>query len=191
MRIGPRGCRGDSSPQSLILVRDEPRPERRQWSVAHEIGEHLAQGVFQRLAVDPRKRPVAPREQIANALAARLLLPAAWYEPAAEACGWDLPTLKGRFATTSHELVARRMLDFAPRVIISIFDHARLTFRRGNLPGGTPALSACERDCWRAVHTTGEAAACPSNEPRVRGWPIHEPTWKREILRTTIVTEQA
>jgi len=42
--------------------------------VAHEIGEHLAHRVFQRLAVDPRDTPSGTREQVANALASRLLL---------------------------------------------------------------------------------------------------------------------
>lgn len=184
VRIGSGG-----SPQGVILVRDEPRPERRQWSVAHEIGEHLAAGVFQRLSVDPRETPGGTREQVANALASRLLLPGGWFERAAAACDWDLPTLKRRFATASHELIARRMLDFPPRAIVSIFDHGRLTFRRGNLSHGTPALSPCEHDCWRTTHLTGEPTALPSDEPRVRAWPIHEPGWKREILRTAIVAD--
>src|SRR5262245_50975331 len=47
------GSRAGGAEQSLILLRDDPRPERRHWSVAHEIGEHLAHQVFQRLNVDP------------------------------------------------------------------------------------------------------------------------------------------
>src|SRR5262249_2988455 len=70
-------CSGGAA-QTVILVRDEPRPERRQWSVAHEIGEQLAQGVFARLALEPEETASGTREQVANALAGRLLLPTAW-----------------------------------------------------------------------------------------------------------------
>jgi hypothetical protein len=188
--LGARGTRGGDAAQCVILVRDEPRAERRQWSVAHEIGEHLAHVVFQRLAADPREVPRGAREQVANRLAARLLLPLAWFRPIAEGCGWDLPTLKARFFTASHELIARRMLDFEPPVVITIFDHGRLTFRRGNLAGAAPpALSPDERDCWRSTHLSGVAAAWPSDCHAVRAWPIHEPGWKREILRTALTTE--
>ena len=39
---------------------------------------------------------------------------------------------KQRYATASHELIARRMLDFEPWIVITIFDNGRLTFRRSN-----------------------------------------------------------
>ncbi len=81
-------------PRSTILLRPEPRPERRQWAVAHEIGEQLAHRVFAALAVDPRVAPANARETVANHLAARLLLPWAWFAADAPACGWDLLSLK-------------------------------------------------------------------------------------------------
>ena len=182
-RLGAH-ARGDA--QTVILVRDEPRPERRQWSVAHEIGEQLAHRVFVRLSVEPEEAALGMREQVANALAGRLLLPAAWFGDAAMACDWDLPALKRQFDTASHELIARRMLDFAPSAVITIFDHGGLSFRRGNFPGHPGPLSPAEQACWKQVHTFNVAAALPGNRPHVFGWPIHEPGWKREILRTIV-----
>ena len=90
--------------------------------------------MFRSLSVDPREAPPAARETVANQLAARILLPRGEFGCDARACDWNLLELKQRYVTASHELIARRMLDFTPAVIITIFDQGRRTFRRGNLP---------------------------------------------------------
>jgi hypothetical protein len=167
-----------------ILVRPDPRPERLQWAVAHEIGEATAIHVFERLGVDPREAPPGAREAIANQLAGRLLLPRDWFALAAAECGWDLVELKHRFTTASHELIARRMLDFALPIAVTIFDNARRTFRRGNLGRRLPPLLPLETTAWRTAHDEGGAAVEANHLCRVQAWPVHEPDWKREILRT-------
>jgi len=167
-----------------IALRDDPRPERRHWAVAHEIGEHVAARVFRAWDVDPREAP-AFREQAANRFASRLLLPEAWFFPTAAECDWDLVELKRRFATASHELIARRMLDRPePPVIVTILDHGRITFRCGNTGGRTPPLSPLERECQRSAHRTGEPCRGDAPDHIATAWPIHEPGWPREILRT-------
>lgn len=179
----------DASPldaQAAILLRPEPRFERRQWVVAHELGEHVAHRVFDRLDTDARANPVKAREWVANSLANRLLLPTCWFSADAADCGWDLAALKGRYSTASCELIARRMLDFPPDVIISILDHGVLSMRRSNVQGAVPNLAPLERACWQAAHQS----ACPveraGNFLKVQCWPVHEPGWKREILRTEV-----
>ena len=167
-----------------ILLRPDPRPERLQWVIAHEMGELFAVQVFDRLGVDPREAPPGARENVANQLAGRLLLPKAWYGPAGVESGWDLPQLKARFSTASHELIARRMLDFPPQVAITIFDQCRRTFRRGNLPLRLPPLASLEQAAWLAAHETGEPVTQSDCLCRVQAWPVHEAEWKREILRT-------
>lgn len=176
-----RAVRG-GAPRPAILLRPEPRFERRQWAVAHELGEREAATVFRRLAVDPRAAPAAAREQVANALAGRLLLPTRWMARASAACGWDLAALKQRFRTASHELILRRMLDFPLPIIVSIFDHGAMSFRRSNVPGRLP-LTPIERVCWRAVHERGEAHQRRSTRWAVQGWAVHEEGWQRELLR--------
>ena len=168
----------------LILLRHDPRIERLQWAAAHELGEVFAAQVFDRLGVDPREAPAGARERVANQLAGRLLLPTDWFAAAGRECDWDLLELKGRFGTASHELIARRMLDFAPPIVVTIFDHGRLTMRQGNAVRRPPALSPEESACWRRVHETGQSQRRETPELIVRGWPVHEPDWKREILRT-------
>jgi hypothetical protein len=172
--------------RATILLQPDPRHERRQWAVAHEIGEHVACHVFAHWGVDPRTAPPDAREAVASNLAGRLLLPTAWFAVDGPACDWDLIALKARYQTVSHELIARRMLECSPPVVISIFDHSRISFRRGNLPGRTPPPLADEMQCWRGVHNRSEPLRNRADGILIQGWPIHEEGWKREILRTEI-----
>jgi hypothetical protein len=169
--------------QGSILLRPEPRPERRQWAVAHEIGETCAFQVFDRLAVDPREAAPGAREAVANQLAGRLLLPRGWFERDAQRLDWDLPQLKARYSTASHELIARRMLDFAPPIAISVFDHGLLTWRQTNVSGRVPPLGATELAAWRAAHERSQTAVAETAQYTVQAWPVHEANWKREIVR--------
>ncbi len=140
--------RSASRPKAAILLHSDPRMERRQWAVAHEIGEHAACRAFNRLGADPCESSPRAREQIANQLAGRLLIPSLWFGEDGPALKWDLLALKRRYTTASHELIVRRMLECSPPVIITVFDQGRITFRRGNIPGRIPPPSAAEWSCW-------------------------------------------
>lgn len=172
--------------RATILLRPEPRAERRQWAVAHEVGEHLAHRVFSGWGADPLETVPNAREQVANCLAGRLLLPTEWFAADATACDWDLLALKTRYVTASHELIARRMLDCRPTVIISIFDQGRISFRRSNVLGRVPPPSRAEIECSNRVHLHCRPQRERQGLTRVQGWPIHEEGWKRDILRTEI-----
>ena len=174
----------DSNP--AILLRPDPRKERRQWAVAHEIGEFAAWRVFDRLAVDPREMDPMVRENIANQLATRLLLPGAWLAVDARQCAWDLARLKTLYRTASHELIARRMLDFPSPVIITLFDQRQVSFRRSNVPGRVPGPTSGEMRVWREVHRRNRSVRSEEGMRTIRGWPVHEEHWRREILRTEL-----
>ena len=178
--------RRSSRRRATILVRPEPRSERRQWAVAHEIGEHVACHVFAQWGVDPRETEPNVREAVANNLAGRLLLPTAWFTADGAALGWDLFALKASYRTASHELIARRMLECRPPVIISIFDHRQLSFRQSNLPGRAPSPSSAEMECWRDVHRANHPCQISEGPSLIQGWPVHEDDWKREILRVEL-----
>lgn len=168
----------------LIILRPDPRPERLHWALAHELGEHLLPSLVVRRIlpfadIEPRER-----EWLANQLAKRLLVPLREFEARARSCRWDLMVLKAHFSTASYEVLARRMLDTAEPMMVTIFDQGRLTLRKGNFPGTIPPLSACERTVWRRTHDDGENRCEQSPSELVQAWAIHEPGWKREILRT-------
>jgi Zn-dependent peptidase ImmA (M78 family) len=184
-----------SSPASVvqptILLADDPRPERRQWAVAHEIGEAHAHEVFALLDVDPRDAALGAREAVANRLAGCLLLPRPWLLAVGAACDWDLFDLKATFTTASHELIARRMLEMDPPAIITLWDQDRPQWRHCNTGGRTPPVTPAEHAARRAAHDLGRATRCdaaelPEGVDDIRAWPIHEPEWKREIVRTAL-----
>jgi hypothetical protein len=177
---------GQLETRPTILLRPDVREERRQWAVAHEIGEHTAHRVFTVWDADPLESDPAAREEVANQLAGRLLLPTDWFTADGRLLDWDLFAIKSRYATASHELIARRMLECRPLVIISIFDQQSLYFRRSNLPGRAPPPSQVELTCWRAVHDSNHPQTSYSGTHAVQGWPIHENGWKREILRAEV-----
>jgi len=172
--------------RATILLRPEPRFERRQWAVAHEIGEHVACRVFDHWGVEPMETAGNAREQVANHLAGRLLMPSGWFNADAVRCEWDLIALKRRYNTASHELIARRMLECRPPVVISIFDHDRVSFRRGNMPGRVPSPLPVELECWSHVRRHCRPWRTRRSPCLVCGWPVHEKGWKREILRMEV-----
>jgi hypothetical protein len=179
-----------TSGRPAILLRPEPRCERRQWAVAHEIGEHLAHRLLTAVGADIRLATGA-REWGANRFASRLLLPGCWFAAAGAACDWELPRLKERFATASHELLSRRMLEEPAPVIVTICDRGRITFRAGNGPGRAPPLNEAERACLARAQLGNASRARGPAGSLVRGWPVHEPGWQREILRADLPDEIA
>jgi hypothetical protein len=170
---------------TAILLRPEERPEREQWTLAHEIGETVAWQVFDAVDVDPREAAAGQREQVANALASSLLLPDEWFERDAAAFDGDLLRLKQVYATASHELILMNLLKLPQLSLVSVFDHGRLTRRRGNGQLAPPPLLPLEQRIWRTVHQTGRPAEATGAGVRVQCWPVHEPGWKRELARTT------
>ena len=181
------GRRGHERP--TIFLRSESRPERRHWAVAHEIGEHTAYRVFRKLGIDARDVAPNMREDVANYLAGRILLPAQWFAADGADHGWDLAAFKSRYRTASHELIARRMLDMPPPVIVTIFDNGELYFRRANVPGSVPGTSTLELTCRREANRHNEPQRATQGASSVQAWPVHEEGWQREILRTEVELE--
>jgi Zn-dependent peptidase ImmA (M78 family) len=167
---------------SSIFLKPDERPERLQWAAAHELGEVFAHRVAEQVDLDDPAS--GAREQIASQIASRLLLPRGWFFADAMLLDGDLFQLKKRYATASHELIAWRLLDLPQPSIVSIFDQGRLMRRRAQPCGQSPPLSPIERACWRQAHQSGEPMQQTVGSLRVQAWPVHEPHWKREILRT-------
>ena len=176
-----------SAARGLIVLGQAPRRERMHWAVAHEIGESLTARAAQELGCSATSFWGRSREQLANELAKRLLLPFPEFIEDGERWGWELPALKARYATASHEVIARRMLDAALPVMISIIDNGVLGFRGMNVPGRVPPLSRSEEQAWQEVQASGRDNCWETAEERIQVWAVHEPAWKREIIRTQAV----
>jgi Zn-dependent peptidase ImmA (M78 family) len=182
---------GGHEEQGTIVVGPAERPERMQWAVAHEIGESIAYRVFATLNVQPEVAPSSAREIVANHLASALLLPRMQFAADGRELDWDLFGLKQRYATASHELIARRMLEMRPPIVITMCDQGRVRWRRSNVSGRAPRLSPREESAWQRCHEVGAPTSATLDPATtglemVRAWPIHEPDWKREILRSEV-----
>jgi Zn-dependent peptidase ImmA (M78 family) len=173
-----------------IVVGAAERPEREHWAVAHEIGESVAYRVFERLGVSFDEAFATAREQVANHMASALLLPRRSFALHGIEHDWDLFALKNRYSTASHELIARRMLEMRAAIVITVCDHGRITWRRSNATAWPPGLIPEEKEAWRECHRTSATTDVfvdgETGLERVRGWAIHEPEWKREILRSEV-----
>jgi hypothetical protein len=176
--------------QGTIVVGAADRPEREQWAVAHEIGESVAYRVFERLGVAFDEALPTSRELVANRFASALLLPRRWFASDGPDVDWDLFALKERYDTASHELVARRMLEMRPPIVITVCDHGRVHWRRSNVSARPPAMLPEERTVWQEAHQTGlpawERLDAETGLESVHCWPVHEPDWQREILRSEV-----
>src|SRR5436309_6893223 len=120
-RLQPqRGRVQRAGKKAQIFLRPEPTEERHQWSVAHEIGQHFKTQIHERLNLDPDEAKALTGESLANLFSSRLLVPTPWFSADARTLGFDLPALKQRYSTASHEVIAKRFLDLPEPTIITI-----------------------------------------------------------------------
>jgi hypothetical protein len=175
----------------LKLALREPAPaaprgseESRQWAAAQAIGEHLKPDLLRRLGFDPASRQSLPGESLAGLLARLLLTPTSWFAGDARACGWDVPEIKTLYATAGYEVVAWRLLDLPEPCVITIVENDHVHRRRSNAWRVNKTLHPAERECQRYVHHYSRPHVVSTDGWTVQGWPLHEPDWKREILRS-------
>jgi Zn-dependent peptidase ImmA (M78 family) len=182
-----RGRAQRAAGRQQIYLRPEPTEERHQWTVAHEIGEHLKAGFLEKLGVGPEETPALAGESLANLFAHRLLVPTRWFADDAPEMNYDVLDLKKRYRTSSHEVIAWRFLDLPEPCIVSIIDNGQLRRRRSNSWSiRRRQLETPEQKCQRRVHETGEPQVVREAGWTVQGWPVHQLDWKREILRSVV-----
>ena len=181
-----RGRAQRAAGRKQIFLRPEPTEERHQWTVAHEIGEHLKAGVMERRGADPERTRAMAGESLANLFAHRLLTPTVWFASDARELKYDIPQLKKRYQTASHEVIAKRLLDLPEPCIITIVDNDHVSFRRGAGVRAPKQLEAPEKECQEYVHHYSRPRLVQANGWSVHGWPVHQTDWKREILRSVV-----
>jgi Zn-dependent peptidase ImmA (M78 family) len=181
-----RGRAQRAAGRKQIFLRPEPTEERHQWTVAHEIGEHLKAGVMERLGADPERTRAMAGESLANLFAHRLLTPTEWFAADARELKYNIPKLKQRYLTASHEVIAKRLLDLPEACIITIVDNDHIHFRRGAGIRAPKELAPPEKECQEYVNHYSRPRLVQSGGWTVQGWPVHQPDWKREILRSVV-----
>src|SRR5437868_961489 len=152
-----------------IYLRPEPREERHQWTVAHEIGEHYKSDLLARLGVEPNETRAMAGESLANLFAYRLLVPTCWFAHDAPAFDYDLLALKERYSTSSHEVLAWRFLDLPEPCIVTILDNEAITRRRSNAWPIKRKLEPAEEKGQRQVHQYGRPRRVQEN-----GWTVQD-----------------
>lgn len=181
-----RGRAQRSGRQRQVYLRPEPLEERHQWTVAHEIGEHLKAELLRTLEIPPDRTQPMAGESLANVFAHRLLTPQSWFALDATAHNYDLLALKERYRTASHEVIALRMLDLPASCIITIVDNMHVYRRRSNIWPVCNRLEPAERNCQEYVHRYSRPHRVQEQGWTVHGWPVHQVDWKREILRSVV-----
>jgi hypothetical protein len=169
-----------------IYLRPEPLRERHQWTVAHEIGEHLKLSLLRRLGARHDDLHRFTGEGLANLFAHRLLVPTAWLAEDARSLGYDLPALKRRYATASHEVLAWRLLDLPAPCVMTVVDNNHVTRRASNAWPVDRQLTAVERRCQEYANYYSRPRSESEGGWSVTAWPVHQPDWKREILRSVL-----
>ena len=181
-----RGRAQRSGGRKQIYLRPEPTEERHQWTVAHEIGEHLKASLLERLGIAPGQTPALAGESLANLFAHRLLVPTRWLTADAPALDYDVVELKRRYRTASHEVVAWRLLDLPEPSIITIVDNGRVSRRRSNSWSVTRRLASPELECQEYVSYHSRAHRVCRDGWTVWAWAVHQADWKREVLRSVV-----
>ncbi len=179
-----RGRAQRAGGRKQIFLRPEPNEERHQWTVAHEIGEHCKAALLEQLGTDPSATRAMAGESLANLFAYRLLVPTCWFTTDAPTCDYDVPALKQRYATSSHEVVAWRLLDLPEPCVITVLDNEHVSRRKSNAWRIRRELEPPERACQQYVNYYSRAHVVREDGWTVHGWPVHQADWKREILRS-------
>ena len=94
--------------------------------------------------------------------------------------------LKKRYCTASHEVLAWRFLDLPSPAILTIIDNDHIYRRRSNAWPTHRHLEPAEQECQRYVHYYSRPKVVQKDQWTVHGWPVHQPDWKREILRSVV-----
>jgi hypothetical protein len=75
--------------------------------------------------------------------------------------------------------------------VITLCDQGHVIWRCSNAGAPTAAMSTIERTVWQRTYQRGRPASewtdpLAAGFTCVRSWPIHEPGWRREIVRADV-----
>jgi hypothetical protein len=160
-----------------------PSKEQRQHEVALEIGRVSKGEILKRLGVASQGRGLMP-ESVAGLIADRLQMPTKMITMLGKEEGWDLLSLRTRFATVTLERLAWRLLDLDQPCIITVLENDAVLRRRSNYRRVTKTLTAEEQACVELVSQENKPQSLQRRGWTVQGWPSEEDSKSRTILRS-------
>src|SRR5262249_52986409 len=139
----------------------------------------------------PDERRPLMGESLTTLIASHLLLPTSWFSGDARRLAYDIAELKKLYATVAPDVIAWRLLDLAEPCIITIVDNDHVKRRRSHAWRVGREREAPERACQRYVNHSSQPRVVCADGWTVQGWPVHQPDWKREILRSVVDPDTA
>lgn len=159
---------------NIIFVAEAQRPQRRAFTIAHELAHWLL-----RLAGIPDTHDAV------NYLAAALLLPRLEFERDLRRLGWDLIALCALHRFASFEVVARRITAMRD-ARACVFDKPLAGQRRPSsyvIPFDGVPPTAEEREAARAAAHCGAPVELRTG---LTAWPVFEHQWQRVITLANV-----
>jgi hypothetical protein len=169
-----------------ILLREDMTPQTMQLLAARACARILLPQVLQRLGLpgDALEKPA--RTQMANRLVPRLLLPTAWFGPAARKAGYDVLNLMELFPTAGPEAILARFLDVSDEpMVITVLDDGAVAGRRSNRMSPGRKLFPAEEKCRDLVAESGKPARARAEGWTAWGWPTPGVPFGRILVRAS------
>lgn len=179
-RFGPRAPRRRGRE---IVLQPEQSEESRNIVCAKACARELVPSILTKLGVVQGSENRSATNQLVGLIAPRILLPSRWFERDARKAGFDLWTVKDRYATAGYELIALRFLDIDEPCVIAVVDDGEVSTRRGNRMQAGRKLSVAEQRCLARIAELGEPQTVRAEEWTARGWPVPTGPFNRIILR--------
>jgi predicted transcriptional regulator len=179
----------ESAPRSRvrrkeIVVRFDQTEESRQAAGARACARELIPRVLARLGVTvtPEHRPAT--NALVGMIAPRIVLPSRWFGKDCRKLGYDLMSIKERYATAGYEMIAWRWLEFEEPCIVAIVDDGIVSARRSNCSPVNKKLTSTEERCAKETQARRESTRVRGEEATTWSWPIPNGPFGRIVLRS-------
>jgi predicted transcriptional regulator len=178
----PRRARRPAGGTGLVLS-PEMTDEQQQAAAAHAIARTLLPDLLRRLDITPGTESKQAAAHLRGLIAPRLLIPTRMLRSALRSCKYEVPALKGVFATAGFEAVALRLLDLDGPCVVAVVDDGVVAVRRGNREPTSRKLTPAEQACLDRVMELDEPQRVRADGWTAQGWPVPDRPFRRVVLR--------
>jgi predicted transcriptional regulator len=166
-----------------LVLSPDMTDEQQQAAAAHAVARTLLPDLLRKLDITPGTESKQAAAHFRGLIAARLLVPTRMLRSALRSCKYDVPALKGVFATAAFEAVALRLLDLDDPCVIAVVDDGVVAVRRGNREPASRKLTPAEQACLDRVMELDEPQRVRAGGWTAQGWPVPDRPFRRVVLR--------